>query len=892
MKWGFVARGANVGEIVELLTDSTSRGVLIVGSRGAGKTWILGQLLAALGPDVVTIRLSASKSLAAIPFGAVNARVGTSVVRSNDYYEVLNGLLDQIQTSAKSASQVLLMVDNAEHLDAQSTAIILQVVMSSSAKMILVDQHGDHQSHLRELWRDGHLSRFELAPLKPEDVQDFLEGLLGGKVARPSADYLTSRSGGNPLVLNGLVAGAQEEGSLRQVNNVWILDHPGDRLGSESWEYLQMDLNHLPAQSRRIIEILALAGPLPLDVLLDLTSPEAVDDIQQRELVVIVPGACLTMCLARAATAPPIRAAVPMGSSRRLLAEVSKFFPLAEQADPESVINSTRWSLDCGVPVSDGRILAAATWANQLMRPLEALQFCAIKVGAEHAVALLAQHSIASLNQNLPDRARTLALQAFQLATTPEVAASALRAVHLSHLSDLNYEATFDGALKRFESRFSPVPLHASASRADIEVLILRASKDVAVGDTERARASIEALLRHPLTDNLSDQVTLKSLLCEILSATGRMRSAVLMATEVIADLDHPDGFPRPDLALLAYARSVAALIYDGAWDHARGALEPSTFVNPDLMLFSGGLRDLAAALMHCRRGHIEEAIIALGAAVGALTDYDPWSVLHTALGLLAYCLAMRGDTVGAQERLAQLASLNRRSNKFYYLEGAAYAAAAQFMAGQSELGLARLRHLQRQCVSENYLGIELTVLSLMVRLGDGGAVLRLVEVAALLESGSKEFFEEWSRALRTQEPAGLDKASNMAMNYGFELIAVELASQAQKKFNDSGKVHKSRKTASKVVAMREQMPGLASPVFQTIDQPQLTRREHQIALLVAQRQSNNSIAARLNVSLRTIEGHLYRTFIKLDIQSREQLAARMNGGLEVAEQDSGTYYS
>nr|WP_245346820.1 helix-turn-helix transcriptional regulator [Arthrobacter stackebrandtii] len=69
-----------------------------------------------------------------------------------------------------------------------------------------------------------------------------------------------------------------------------------------------------------------------------------------------------------------------------------------------------------------------------------------------------------------------------------------------------------------------------------------------------------------------------------------------------------------------------------------------------------------------------------------------------------------------------------------------------------------------------------------------------------------------------------------------------------------------------------------------------MTRREHQIALLVAQGESNNSIAARLNVSLRTIEGHLYRTFIKLDLQSREQLAALMNGG--DTPKESGGYYS
>lgn len=146
--------------------------------------------------------------------------------------------------------------------------------------------------------------------------------MLGGKVARAAADYLTNRSAGNPLVLQGLVVGAEEEGSLRKVNNVWVLDHPANQLGVESWEFLQMELDHVPPGSRRIIEILALAGPLPLEALLDLTGPESVDDIQQRELVEIVPGEILTMRLARQATAASIRAIVPVGRSRRLLAEV------------------------------------------------------------------------------------------------------------------------------------------------------------------------------------------------------------------------------------------------------------------------------------------------------------------------------------------------------------------------------------------------------------------------------------------------------------------------------------------------------------------------------------------------------------------------------------------
>ena len=58
-----------------------------------------------------------------------------------------------------------------------------------------------------------------------------------------------------------------------------------------------------------------------------------------------------------------------------------------------------------------------------------------------------------------------------------------------------------------------------------------------------------------------------------------------------------------------------------------------------------------------------------------------------------------------------------------------------------------------------------------------------------------------------------------------------------------------------------------------------LTVREREIANLVAAGLSNKDIADRLVVSVRTIEGHLYRACIKLDISDREDLAAMIRTG-------------
>jgi DNA-binding CsgD family transcriptional regulator len=59
---------------------------------------------------------------------------------------------------------------------------------------------------------------------------------------------------------------------------------------------------------------------------------------------------------------------------------------------------------------------------------------------------------------------------------------------------------------------------------------------------------------------------------------------------------------------------------------------------------------------------------------------------------------------------------------------------------------------------------------------------------------------------------------------------------------------------------------------------PPLTAREREIVSLVADGLSNRQIAERLVVSVRTVEGHLYRASAKLGTTSRAELAALLHG--------------
>jgi non-specific serine/threonine protein kinase len=80
----------------------------------------------------------------------------------------------------------------------------------------------------------------------------------------------------------------------------------------------------------------------------------------------------------------------------------------------------------------------------------------------------------------------------------------------------------------------------------------------------------------------------------------------------------------------------------------------------------------------------------------------------------------------------------------------------------------------------------------------------------------------------------------------------------------------------------REAARTTATAATRAAGSPQLTRRELQVAGLVAAGLSNKDIAARLVISQRTAEGHIEHILTKLGFSSRAQIAAW------VARRDAG----
>ena len=67
---------------------------------------------------------------------------------------------------------------------------------------------------------------------------------------------------------------------------------------------------------------------------------------------------------------------------------------------------------------------------------------------------------------------------------------------------------------------------------------------------------------------------------------------------------------------------------------------------------------------------------------------------------------------------------------------------------------------------------------------------------------------------------------------------------------------------------------GATTPAIRSAAHPlPVTSGEREIVALVAEGLSNREIAKRLTLSVRTVEGHLYRACTKLDVTDRDELA-------------------
>lgn len=176
---------------------------------------------------------------------------------------------------------------------------------------------------------------------------------------------------------------------------------------------------------------------------------------------------------------------------------------------------------------------------------------------------------------------------------------------------------------------------------------------------------------------------------------------------------------------------------------------------------------------------------------------------------------------------------------------------------------------------------LQVSALYTAIRLGDRTAVAETTRVAPNLDGALAEVQCAHAVAIEADDGAALAAVAQRWEQAGFLLAAADAAAHAASAYARSGDRRGELASSADAFRLAQICDGAKTPALVAQSHPlPLTVREREIASLVGMGLSNRDIADRLTVSVRTVEGHIYRSCIKLDVDDRDGLAEADKGVL------------
>jgi len=420
-------------------------------------------------------------------------------------------------------------------------------------------------------------------------------------------------------------------------------------------------------------------------------------------------------------------------------------------------------------------------------------------------------------------------------------------------------------------------------------------------------------------------ELVIKTLLGDVYAATGRLVSGAALTREALALLR------RNEDELLGYyeyvlTTHIMACVRLAEWDEVRIELERYAGTGHRGLFYFGGAVSYAYAMREILQGRTASGLQMLNAAIEGLRQSDLEHLLPIALASGAYASAMAGLAALAGEYLAAYAAVPYASVPQLQLLSRGYVAAAGYLIQNDDGGLGKLRSLSRDARKRGLASTELDLRQLSLRLGDLTELDELVKVADLTEGTPAAQLTAFARALRDEDmDAVLRISRDLSAGHGLRLTLQSLQQRDLLPQHTGGAAGRQdflqqvKRQLQKLSLVPDSaggpQPGGAGGLLggglpagglfrgsseagpsafglpaagagwamggANVSQAgaatvpaRLTRREREIGRLVVDGLANSDIAARLSLSVRTVEGHIYRMFAKLQISNREDLTA------------------
>ena len=879
VRWPLLGRDGELARIDEAIGARTS--IVVVGPAGVGKSRLVADWMdrrTAGRPVPLVVR--ATRSTATIPFGAFARWVPE---RHRDHDRL--GLFQMTAANLLGDGGTVVVVDDAQLLDDGSAALLLHLVQHTSARLVVTVRAGEPcPDAVVALWKDGLADRVDLAPLDQHDTSELARVALGGRVAASARLRLWQLTEGNPLYLREVLDAARHQGVLALRGNRWGWE--GDLAGRGCLDDLVSDrLGAGDADERRILELVALGEPLPVDVLTRLVAPDRLaavcrgagtnghsgrHDLLVEEHPPHDPAGPVVR-LAHPLYAEVVRAGLPRFATRHRHGELARAACAAgyHRQDPLRVAT---WQLAGDDPGDPDLLLRAA-----------------------HVAYVVDEAELSE-----------------RLARAAEGAGAGWQAV-LQRAEALGPSGRWDEAdrlIATLSRSGAPLAARVTATRVRAEALVWHRGRSVA-----EAREVVARELPGIPEEAASPLLTLAARLAFAdfdLDAAGTLSTAAASMAGTSTDRLH---------ALATAAMVTAFRGHSGAAIELALALTPHAAALAAEDLLPAGFLAASYSFVAPLAGRIDEA----AALFARLPDHEVLATYRSLRGFPALCLAraqLAQGRVDSAARLCQEVLVSMVGDENQYGRGnwvVATLAAAAGQAGDAATAAEALAWIDDHrafMVAPDTLGLDLgrvwlhaargetsdaRALALAVadraraggsglleamalvdatRLGAAETAGRLATLASTLGGPWLAAAATFARSLAARngigDGAGLDLAAEGFAAIGARLLAAESAAAAAQAHAAQGRRRHEGAARARALRLAGECEGAATPLLRRLAQEppaaRLTRREREVAELAARGRSNREIGEALHVSRRTVDSHLDHAYTKLGITTRQEL--------------------
>ena len=859
LAWPLTGRLEESRLIDAALASTELSGIVIYGSAGVGKSRIAREALAVAGADGYETRWTVGTSAAqGLPLGTFARWVGTS---DADSVALVGRVIDGLIVTS-DGRPVLVCVDDAHLLDGLSGFVLQQIVQRGADKLLLTVRTGAPvPAEVLTACDRGRFERLDLQPLSRDESTRLLTAALDGPPDEEAAGRLWRLTRGNVLYLRNIVEQEVAQGRLAYRQGYWRWT--GDPVIPPSLvELIETRIGALPPAVSEVVDVLAVAEPIQLHRLVAITDADAVTTAEARGLITIDPTD-REVRVAHPLYAEVRRNRVPGSRLRRLRGLVAT--ALGDRDDRDSmrvVVRRAALMLDSDLapdPELLTRAAQGAVWLSDLALA-DRLAQGAISAGAGVEANFIRAHALSWLSRGEESDAILDAIEAAALDDDGRARLAFLRASNL-----LWSLADPEGAKRHVDDAAADIP---AAARAGIDAFYT--VYWAAIGYPERAATASSGLDLDALPA-IVGAVTAWAVTVSCGDA-GRADEAVAAARTGYRITER--SFDAAHMRFVIADAHIGALLLAGRIGEAREEAEQLSRRAAELpgaaQLFGIALAGRAAA-----------GAGQLGAAAELL---DPVVEMMRAAGetngfgyrfQLPRVTALAIGGLSDDSAVVELDECRHPSWHYLAYEHALVRAWAAATQGAVSEAVEIVLDAADTAGGNGQLAAEVLCLQTAAQFGDHSRTRRLDELTGLVEGPRVAAAAALCRALAHDDGDGLAKASTEFEEFGDLVAAADAAGRAAVAYRRKDMRGSALASASRATALAEACGGAATPaLLAAAERLPLTGREREIAMLIGAGLSSRAIADRLRLSIRTVEGHIYRAMAKTGVSTRAELIA------------------